>query len=306
MGKLDELMRTAGGNVDESHGGGRGLDARCTAGRRPSAAPARWQGVAKARTPPRSRSTGSARTPTSPARSSTTEALGRLADSLRPAGPAPADPRPVGRGQGGRTSSSAASGGGGPPGWPGWRPVAASSSSGPIAGRRAAGHPARRERPPRGPQADRAGPGLPGADGRATAGRARQVAGELAVDQSSVVRALALLELPAAVQEQVERGRAAGRGRLRGLASSTTPSSSSPRPGGRRARPEPVRGGRGRPGRPGERPAPHDGRTPSRSTWETASSGSAGARASAIITTQALRQAIKEIQDRERSPDQAA
>ena len=32
------------------------------------------------------------------------------------------------------------------------------------------------------------------------------VARELAVDQSSVVRALRLLELPAAVQEQVEQG----------------------------------------------------------------------------------------------------
>ena len=62
---------------------------------------------------------------------------------------------------------------------------------------RAAGRPARRERPARGPQAGRAGPGLPAADGRQRlvgppAGRASSPSA-----RPSVVRALALLDLPA-------------------------------------------------------------------------------------------------------------
>ena len=43
----------------------------------------------------------------------------------------------------------------------------------------------------------------------------RELAAELAIAQSSVVRALALLDLPAVVQEQVEQG-ALGDGRVRG------------------------------------------------------------------------------------------
>ena len=62
-----------------------------------------------------------------------------------------------------------------------------------------------RELRPRGPPADRAGQGVPAADGP-NGWSARQLARELAIAQPNVVRALALLDLPEAVQDQVEQG----------------------------------------------------------------------------------------------------
>ena len=86
---------------------------------------------------------------------------GRVAEDPRPA---PADPRPLGRGQGplrDRLRRAALAGGqGGGAGEHGLRDRRGAARTG-----RPAGDPARRERPPRGPQADRAGQGVPPAHG---------------------------------------------------------------------------------------------------------------------------------------------
>ena len=71
------------------------------------------------------------------------------------------------------------------------------------------------------------------------------VARELAVDQSSVVRALALLDLPAAVQEQVEQGTLLAGDRLRGLQARGPRRAGRTRGPGRRRGPQPRRDRRG-------------------------------------------------------------
>ena len=64
---------------------------------------------------------------------------------------------------------------------------------------------ARRELPPRGPQADRAGPGVPALmDTRGCS--ARQLAETLRIAHQAVGRALSLLTLPVELQRQVDAG----------------------------------------------------------------------------------------------------
>ena len=132
---------------------------------RPAAAPGsrQYHGVTPdRRTRCRSRSTGSSRTPTSPGRSST-RGRSTLAASLKARGQLQPirvrwDDEPSGG------SSSPASGAGGPRSLAGLATLACVEAKGRHDRRRDPGGPARRELPPRGPQADRAGPGVPGPD----------------------------------------------------------------------------------------------------------------------------------------------
>ena len=179
------------GRTDEAHGrperrgvmgaGRRGPADAPSAGAGPPD-PDRLQGSTRARTSPRSRSTKIDRDPDQPREEFDAEALGRLAESLRARGQL----QPIrvrwdeGRGVymivcGERRWRAARMAGA-------RRAQPASSSRGRSTAGRAARDPAGGERPARGPPADRAGEGVPALMDRKTAGRARQVAEELAVD----------------------------------------------------------------------------------------------------------------------------
>ncbi len=85
MGKLDDLRRLAGGNVDESMGVGR--PARERTGAAPGAsAPARWQGVSKSRNAAEIPIARIERDPAQPREEFDEESLARLAESLRTRG----------------------------------------------------------------------------------------------------------------------------------------------------------------------------------------------------------------------------
>ncbi len=100
------------------------------------------------------------RDPAQPREEFDEEALGRLAESLKAAGPAPADPRPLGRGQGGLRDRLSASGAGGPRSWRASRPSTCVIVEGAIDPDELLAIQLVENCPARGPQADRAGPGL--------------------------------------------------------------------------------------------------------------------------------------------------
>ena len=83
-----------------------------------------------------------------------------------------------------------------------------------------------------------------------------ELAAELGVHQTSVGRALALLELPCTVQEQVEQGALAPSTRRRDRQARRPRGAAGRRRGGHRLRAETGGGRRGSPGRPGEAPGP--------------------------------------------------
>ncbi|HWE37811.1 MAG TPA: ParB/RepB/Spo0J family partition protein [Isosphaeraceae bacterium] len=82
MGKMDDLIRVAGAHIDESMGAGDSPRITPTAG----AAPARWRGVTKARDAAHIPLGMIERDPSQPREEFDPEALGRLADSLRARG----------------------------------------------------------------------------------------------------------------------------------------------------------------------------------------------------------------------------
>ena len=138
--------RFAGGRVSP------GNRAPTTAGPAP-ATPGTW------------RSTGSSPTPTSPARSSADDAIDRLAASLLKHGQLHADPGPLERRRSASGWSSRASAATGPRSGPGLKTVACVFADDGLSPSEILQEQIIENLPPRGPQADRAGPRLPPADG---------------------------------------------------------------------------------------------------------------------------------------------
>lgn len=135
----------------------------------------------------------------------------------------------------------------------------------------------------------------------------RQVAEELHVGQASVVRALALLELPASVQEQVDGGELPASvayevSRLEDSEQQLALAQAVVENGLKRSEvAEAVQAVRAKRPVPSRRPVPIEvdlgEGVKVRVTWS---------KASGVSATQALRKALKVLQDRERSDDQAA
>ena len=203
MGKLDELRRLAGDNVDDSMGVGRSprRDEMTTA---TSAAPARWQGVSKSRNAAEIPVEKITPDPDQPREEFDEEALGRLAESLKVRGQL----QPIrvrwdeGNGRyvivcGERRWRAARMAG-----------LAAMScivmdgpvGPGELLALQLIENCVREDLKPI--EQARAFRALMGQNDWTVS----QVARELAIDHSNVSRALALLELPPAVQEQVEQG----------------------------------------------------------------------------------------------------
>jgi ParB family transcriptional regulator, chromosome partitioning protein len=203
MGKLDDLRRLAGGNVDDSMGVGR-PPRRDEAPSATSSAPPRWQGVAKSRNAAEVPVDRIGPDPDQPREEFDEESLRRLADSLRQRGQL----QPIrvrwdeGRGQyvivcGERRWRAAQLAGlatlscvvmDGP------------ADAGELLALQLVENCVREDLKPI--EQARAFRALMASHGWTVS----RVARELAIDHSNVSRALALLELPAAVQEQVEQG----------------------------------------------------------------------------------------------------
>lgn len=202
MGKLDELRRMAGGNVDESMGVGR---APCTTGQPEApAAPTRWQGVTRSKDTALIPVDRIERDPGQPREDFDEEALRRLAESMRTRGQL----QPIrvrwdeGRGVyvvivGERRWRAAHMAG-----------LATLSCTvhdgamdqGELLALQLVENVLREDLRPI--EEARAYRTLMERNGWSVS----QLARELAIDHSGVSRALALLELPASVQEQVEQG----------------------------------------------------------------------------------------------------
>ena len=185
MGKLDDLKRPAWATPSRVMGAF--VAPRCTGatpGAVHGAAPAHLDGVTRAKNAASIPVEKIDRDPDQPREEFDAEALGRLAESLKARGQLQPIRVRWDEGRGvyvivcGERRWRAARMAGLADGQRAW------SMDGPIEPRRAAGHPARRERPPRGPEADRAGQGVSAADGARTAGRPARLARELAIDHS--------------------------------------------------------------------------------------------------------------------------
>ena len=200
MGKMDDLMKSAGSNIDESMGAGDSLRIAATT----SAAPARWQGVVKAKDVALIPLDRIIRDDGQPREEFDEEALTRLADSLRIRGQLQPirvrwDER---RGSyilvvGERRWRAAR--------MAGLQSLSCVITEGPLAEAELLAvqlvETALREDLKPVEQA-RAYKRLMDANGWAS----RQLASELNVSQAAVVKALALLDLPPQVQEAVEQG----------------------------------------------------------------------------------------------------
>ena len=133
-------VQTEGGGLMASSTSGRAASLGARPGafppgwtrRRPSAGRPGWRGCAATARRAWIAVDRIDRDPDQPREEFDAEALGRLAESLKDPGPAPADPGPVGRGQGGLRDHRAASGDGGRRGWPGWPSCNAWSTTGPL------------------------------------------------------------------------------------------------------------------------------------------------------------------------------
>jgi ParB family transcriptional regulator, chromosome partitioning protein len=301
MGKVEELMRTAGGNIDESMGAGD--PPRITPGT--SAAPARWQGVAKAKDVALIPVARIDRDPGQPREEFDEEALRRLAESLARRGQL----QPIrvrwdeGRGvyvilvgerrwraarlAGLETLSCVV--------------VEQAIEANELLALQLVENALREDlRPVEQAKAYRR---LMDAHGWSS----RQVAEELHVGQASVVRALALLELPASVQERVDGGELPASvayevSRLEDPEQQLALAEAVVEHGLRRSEvAEAVQAVRAKRPAPSRRPDPVEVDLGEgikvRVTWS---------RASGVTATQALRKALKALQDRERSDDQAA
>jgi len=200
MGKFEDLMKTAGANIDESMGAGdsRGI-ARAT-----SAAPARWQGVIKAKDAAHIPLDRIVRDEAQPREDFDPEALQRLADSLRIRGQL----QPVRvRWDEGRGAYVIVAG---ERRWRAARMAGMTALSCVIDERpldpaellavQLVENALREDLKP--VEQARAYKRLMGANGWSS----RQLAAELNVSQAAVVKALALLDLPAEVQARVEQG----------------------------------------------------------------------------------------------------
>ena len=163
MGKLDELLKSGGANIAESMGAGADRagqgEPEDLDGPRPLAG--RGQEQERRRGAPRQDRPA---TRTSPARNSSRRpwsgwpSRSRREGSSSRSGCAGTRPRAS-------TSSSAGNAAGGRPGWRGCATMSCVVVRGADRRRRAAGPPAHRELPPRGPAADRAGQGVQEPDG---------------------------------------------------------------------------------------------------------------------------------------------
>jgi ParB family transcriptional regulator, chromosome partitioning protein len=200
MGKMEELMKAAGGNVDESMGAG---DSPRIAPAT-SAAPARWQGVVKAKDVALIPLGRIVRDESQPREEFDEEALARLAESLKARGQL----QPIrvrwdeGRGAyvvvvGERRWRAA-----GRAGLPSLTCVIVDRPMDPgeLLAVQLVENALREDLKP--VEQARAYRRLMEANGWSS----RQLAAELSVSQAAVVKALALLELPAQVQEAVEQG----------------------------------------------------------------------------------------------------
>jgi ParB family chromosome partitioning protein len=200
MGKLADLMKAGGSNIAESMGSG----VAPSAGTAPAQAPARWQGVAKSRNAVEVPLDKIAPDPGQPREEFDDEALGRLADSLRSRGQlqpirvrwdeASGKYMIIGGERRYRAAARA-----------GLATLACVVSDEPLdAGEllslQLIENCLREDLKPI--EQARAFRTLMDRNGWST----HQAARELGVPQSSVVRAVALLELPAPVQEEVEQG----------------------------------------------------------------------------------------------------
>lgn len=200
MSKLERLMQAAGGNVDESMRiGGAPLTAPATSG-----PPARWQGVVKSRDVAEIPVNRLVRDPDQPREEFDEEALARLADSVRRRGILQPIRARWDEGQGAYVVIA---------GERRWRAATMAglatipcvidegkADAAELLAVQLIENALREDLRP--VEAARAYRRLMEARGWS----GRQVAQELHLDHSTVVKALALLELPAAVQEQVEQG----------------------------------------------------------------------------------------------------
>lgn len=204
MGKLDKLMQAAGSNIDESMGasGGEPITAPAT-----SVTPARWQGVTKAKNVAEIPVSKIVRDPGQPREEFDAETLERLAESIRRRGVLQPIRARWDEGQGAYVVIA---------GERRWR---AATMAGLVTipcvvddrlleptellAVQLIENALREDLRP--VEAARAYRRLMEANGWS----ARQVAQELDLDHSTVVKALALLELPVTVQEQIETGRIA-------------------------------------------------------------------------------------------------
>ena len=200
MGKMDDLMRAAGSNIDESMGAGDSPRIAVTT----SAAPARWQGVVKAKDVALIPLDRILPDEGQPREEFDEEALGRLADSLRIRGQLQPIRVRWDEGQGAYIVVV------GERRWRAARMAGLQSLSCVITDApldeaellaiQLVENALREDLKP--VEQARAYKRLMDAHGWAS----RQLAGELNISQAAVVKALALLDLPAQVQEAVEQG----------------------------------------------------------------------------------------------------
>jgi ParB family transcriptional regulator, chromosome partitioning protein len=203
MGKLDDLRRVAGGNVDESMGVGR-APRRDLPAAPPGGAPTRWQGIAKSRNAAEVPVDRIAPDPDQPRDDFDADALARLAESLRTRGQL--QPIRVRWDEAAERYIIVC-------GERRWRAARMAglatmtaiiaddpATPGELLALQLVENALREDLKPI--EQARAFKALMDRNGWNKV----QVARELAIDHSNVSRALALLDLPAAVQDQVERG----------------------------------------------------------------------------------------------------